>query len=152
MEELFRKIEDNIFESQESNTPNNLSKDKNDSTKENTSQINKKEKGIFKTETKNSHLSKIVLDSPEKEKEENKEEEENDKSDDVFDDDEYLDYGSIDKTGIHFQIISDYNVSIEIFPDELLSDDIKGLIEKYKGIYDKTMKLWVVPYVNYENL
>jgi len=152
MEELFRKIEDNIFGSQESNTPNNLNKDKNDSTKENTNQINKKEKDIFETETKNSHLSKIVLDSPEKEKEENKEEEENDKSDDVFDDDEYLDYGSIDKTGIHFQIISDYNVSIEIVPDELLSDDIKGLIEKYKGVYDKTMKLWVVPYINYENL
>ena len=159
MEELFRKIEDNIFESQENTTPDNQNKDKNESTKENSNQINNKGKDMSKTETKNSKLSKIILDSPEnegeskeKEKEENKEEDENDKSDDVFDDDEYQDYGCIDKTGIHFQIISDYNVSIEIVPDELLRDDVKGLIEKYKGVYDKTMNLWVVPYVNYENL
>ena len=157
MEELFQKIEDNIFETQENITPDNQNKDNNESTKENTNQINKKGKDMSKTETKNSNLSKIILDSPEneeesKEKEENKEEEENDKSDDVFDDDEYQDYGCIDKTGIHFQIISDYNVSIEIVPDELLRDDVKELIEKYKGVYDKTMKLWVVPYVNYEHL
>ena len=157
MEELFRKIEDNIFETQENDTPDDQNKDENDSTKESTIKVNKKEKDMSKTETKNSHLSKIILESPEKEeeskaKEENKEEEENDKSDDVFDDDEYQDYGSIDKTGIHFQIISDYNISIEIVPDDLLREDVKELIEKYKGVYEKSLKLWVIPYVNYENL
>jgi len=158
MEELFKKIEDNIFETQENNTPDNQSKDQNESTKESTIQISKNEKDMSKTETKNSHLSKIILGSPEKEEEskekekEEKKEEEDDKSDDAFDDDEYQDYGCLDKTGIHFQIISDYNVSIEIVPDELLRNDVKGLIEKYKGVYDKTLKLWVVPYINYENL
>jgi len=158
MEELFKKIEDNIFGTQENNTPDNQSKDQNESTKESTIQISKNEKDMSKTETKNSHLSKIILGSPEKEEEskekekEEKKEEEDDKSDDAFDDDEYQDYGCLDKTGIHFQIISDYNVSIEIVPDELLRNDVKGLIEKYKGVYDKTLKLWVVPYINYENL
>jgi len=158
MEELFKKIEDNIFGTQENNTPENQSKDQNESTKESTIQISKNEKDMSKTETKNSHLSKIILGSPEKEEEskekekEEKKEEEDDKSDDAFDDDEYQDYGCLDKTGIHFQIISDYNVSIEIVPDELLRNDVKGLIEKYKGVYDKTLKLWVVPYINYENL
>ena len=63
MEELFKKIEDNIFGTQENNTPDNQSKDQNESTKESTIQISKNEKDMSKTETKNSHLSKIILGS-----------------------------------------------------------------------------------------
>ena len=45
-------------------------------------------------------------------------------------DDEYADYGRRNKKGIHFQIISDYNVSIEIVPQEILTSEMENLIIK----------------------
>ena len=159
MEELFKIIEDNIFEFQDQKVQEINNKEDNEETTMDSIQIYNKEKDLSKTEVKNSRLSKVVLDSPEKIEEEKENDEgltgkaeEKGKNEDIFDDDEYQDYGRLDKTGIHFQIISDLNVSIEIVPDELLSDDVKELILKYKGIYDSSMKLWVVPYINYENL
>ena len=145
MEDIFKKIEDNIFESQTEEETYQIKKsnDLSDDTTEDSSKLTKIIKKVPKSEVKNKDNSKFILD-----KDENEEEKE--KAD--IDEDEYADYGRIDKTGIHFQIISDYNVSIEIVPDELLRDDVKDLILKYKGIFDTTMNLWVVPYVNYELL
>ena len=159
MEELFKIIEDNIFEMKDQKEQEINNKESNEETTMDSIQIYNKEKDLSKTEVKNSRLSKVVLDSPEKIEEEKENDEgltgkaeEKGKNEDIFDDDEYQDYGRLDKTGIHFQIISDLNVSIEIVPDELLRDDVKELILKYKGVYDSSMKLWVVPYINYENL
>ena len=67
-------------------------------------------------------------------------------------DDEYADYGRRNKKGIHFQIISDYNVSIEIVPQEILTSEMENLIIKYKGVFDPSMKLWILPYINYLSL
>ena len=155
MEELFKKIEDNIFESQRENDSNSENKETNEDTTNDSTQFHKNEKKFIKTEAKESRQSKLHLENPEeinKNNDEIKEDDENSKKLDVFKDDEYSDYGRIDKTGIHFQIISDFNVSIEIVPDELLRDDVKELIVKYKGVYDDTMKLWIIPYINYEPL
>ena len=101
----------------------------------------------MKTEQKN-RQSKLHLEKPEEIEEETEEIEKKSK----IDDDEYSDYCRVDKSGIHFQIISDFNASIEIVPDELLTEEVKSLILKYKGIYDESLKLWVLPYVNYEPL
>ena len=155
MEELFKKIEDNIFESQRENDSNSENKETNEDTTNDSTQFHKNEKKFIKTEAKESRQSKLHLENPEeinKNNDEIKEDDENSKKLDVFKDDEYSDYGRIDKTGIHFQIISDFNVSIEIVPDELLRDDVKELIVKYKGVYDDSMKLWIIPYINYEPL
>ena len=155
MEELFKKIEDNIFESQRENDSNSENKETNEDTTNDSTQFHKNEKKFIKTEAKESRQSKLHLENPEeinKNNDEIKEDDENSKKLDGFEDDEYSDYGRIDKTGIHFQIISDFNVSIEIVPDELLRDDVKELIVKYKGVYDDTMKLWIIPYINYEPL
>ena len=138
MEEIFRKIQDNFYESQqnEENLKNLKSNDSEDTT-EDSSKIGKIK--IFpKTEKKNSNFFL-----------ENKEEGEEEEKNNI---DEYADYGRIDKTGIHFQIISDYNVSMEIVPDELVRKDVKDLIIKYKGVFDETMNLWIIPYINYELL
>ncbi len=155
MEELFKKIEDNIFESQRENDSNSENKETNEDTTNDSTQFHKNENKFIKTEAKESRQSKLHLENPEeinKNNDEIKEDDENSKKLDVFKDDEYSDYGRIDKTGIHFQIISDFNVSIEIVPDELLRDDVKELIVKYKGVYDESMKLWIIPYINYEPL
>ena len=145
MEEIFKKIEDNIYESdrEEDQFQNKNSNDLSDDTTEVSSKISKIQKKIPKSEVKDNINSKLLL-----EKDENKE----DIEEANIDDDEYADYGRIDKTGIHFQIISDYNVSIEIVPEELLRDDVKKLILKYKGVFDSTMNSWLVPYTNYESL
>ena len=145
MEDIFKKIEDNIFESQTEEETYKIKKsnDLSDDTTEDSSKLTKIIKKVPKSEVKNKDNSKFILD-----KDENEEE----KEEADIDEDEYADYGRINKTGIHFQIISDYNVSIEIVPDELLRDDVKDLILKYKGIFDTTMNLWVIPYVNYELL
>ena len=144
MEEIFKKIEDNIFETQqgEEKLKNQESNDLSDETTIDSSRFNKLAKKM-KTEAKNQKNSNFFLENNENEEE---------KEEDNIDKDEYADYGRIDKTGIHFQIISDYNVSMEIVPDELLRDDIKDLIIKYKGVFDSTMNLWIIPYINYELL
>jgi SWI/SNF-related matrix-associated actin-dependent regulator 1 of chromatin subfamily A len=156
MEEVFRKIEDNIFESQQKKETDVENKDTNEDTTNDSTQLHKNEKKILKTEAKENRQSKLHLEKPEEIEEEkneiNEKEEKKDKKLDNFDDDEYYDYGRRDKTGIHFQIISDFNVSIEIVPDELLRDDVKELIAKYKGVYDDSTKLWILPYINYEPL
>ena len=64
-------------------------------------------------------------------------------------DDEYADYGRRNKNGIHFQLISDLNVSIEIVPEDILDSKIQSLLDKYKAVFDPSMKLWILPYVNY---
>ena len=146
MEDIFRKIEDNIFETttEKENIPQQKNNDLSEDTTEDSSKlaITKIIKKLPKTEAKNKN-SNLFL---EKIKNEGEKEEEN------IDIDEYADYGRVDKTGLHFQIISDYNVSLEIVPNELLRKDVKDLILKYKGVFDLTMNLWVIPYVNYEKL
>ncbi len=141
MEKIFKKIEDNIFENDsiQEILPDNKSKNLSDDSTEDLSKQTKIGKIQPKSETKNNQNLNFFEKN-------NEDEEEN------IDEDEYADYGRIDKTGIHFQIISDYNVSIEIVPDELLRKDVKDLILKYKGVYDTKMNLWLIPYVNYELL
>ena len=36
--------------------------------------------------------------------------------------------------------------------DDLLTSEVKELILKYKGVFDSTKNLWLLPYVNYEPL
>lgn len=141
MENIFKKIEDNIFESEsiQEILPDNKSKYISDDSTEDLSKQTKIGKIQPKSEVKNNQNLNLF--------ENNNEDEQGN-----IDEDEYADYCRIDKTGIHFQIISDYNVSIEIVPDELLRKDVKDLILKYKGVYDYTMNLWLIPYVNYELL
>ena len=154
MQEIFQKIEDNIFETRDERDKNINNKDSNEDTTTDSTQFPKKVKDVSKTEQKSKRLSKLHLEKPEENIEEKENEENNEKKEkeNVIVKDEYSDYCRSDKTGIHFQIISDFNVSIEIVPDELLRDDVKSLILKYKGVYDTTMKLWLLPYINYEPL
>ena len=156
LEQLFRKIENNIFETQESKQNPNENKDPNiNSTNAETKIPKKSKKNIINTEIKESRLSKLHLEDPkadtiEENQKENEIENENDTN--LITSDEFADYGRIDKSGIHFQIISDLIVSIEIFPDDLLTSEVKELILKYKGVFDSTKNLWLLPYVNYEPL
>lgn len=152
MEEIFKKIEDNIFETQEENKVIN-GKEQNEETTTDTVDINKKEKKKFlETEQKN-RQSKIHLEKPEELENKNEENEKNDeKNKSKILDDDYSDYRRVDKTGIHFQIISDFNASIEFVPEDLFTEEVKSLILKYKGVYDEAIKLWVIPYVNYQPL
>ena len=157
MQEIFQKIEDNIFETRDERNKNINNRDLNEDTTTDSIQFPKKVKDISKTEEKSKRLSKLHLENPEENIEENENEENNEKKEkaekeNIINKDEYSDYCRHDKTGIHFQIISNFNVSIEIVPDELLRDDVKSLILKYKGVYDDTMKLWILPYINYESL
>jgi len=159
MEEIFRKIEDNIFESQDGKIQNLNSKDISDDTTVDSSKEIKYLKKELRTEAKNKRNSYLQLPNDENENEEEdkkdekeEKEEKNEKEEYAIDEDEYADYGRIDKTGIHFQLISDFNVSVEIVPDDLLRDDVKKLLLKYNGVFDNKMNLWVVPYVNYESL
>ena len=150
--QLFKKIEDNIFDAQES--PQNSTGNVNPNiilTTEETKTPKKTKKQRIITEIKENLLSKLHLEKPSEaiDEESHKEKEEEQP---LLISDEYADYGRMDKTGIHFQIISDINVSIEIVPDELLTKEVKELIIKYKGVFDVTMKLWLIPYVNYESL
>ena len=146
MGDIFRRIEDNIFEINTNGEefPNQGKYDLPEETTEDSSKFNfdKIISKIPQSEAKNKN-SNFYLEKIEKEGE---------KLEENIDIDEYADYGRIDKKGLHFQIISDYNVSLEIVPNELLRKDVKDLIAKYKGSYDTTMKLWLIPYVNYEKL
>ena len=156
LEQLFKKIEDNIFETQKTNQISSENNDPNiPSTLNETLVPKKSKKNIINTEVKESRVSKLHLEKPEKEetiKEDLEEKEKDEKEIPLVFGDEYSDYGRIDKTGIHFQIISDINVSIEIVPDDLLTKEVKELILKYKGAFDTTMKLWLIPYINYQPL
>ena len=150
LEQLFKKIEDNIFETQKSKQTSSENENPNIiSTKNETNPPKKSKKNLINTEIKESRISKLHLEKPEDEiTEENPQEKE--KEAPLVISDEYADYCRTDKTGIHFQIISDINVSIEIVPEELLTNEVKQLILKYKGVFDTSMKLWLIPYVNYE--
>ena len=150
LEQLFKKIEDNIFETQKSKQTSSENENPNIiSTNNETNPPKKSKKNIINTEIKESRISKLHLEKPEDEIiEENPQEKE--KEAPLVISDEYADYCRTDKTGIHFQIISDINVSIEIVPEELLTNDVKQIILKYKGVFDTSMKLWLIPYVNYE--
>ena len=145
MEDIFKKIEDNIFETQtkEEKSKEINNNDLSDDTTDVSSRLSNLVKKFPKTEKKDNKNSNFELGKEENEDEENE---------DNIDNDEYADYGRVDKTGIHFQIISDNSVSIEIVHCYLLRDDVKDLIIKYKGYFDKMMNLWVVPYINYEPL
>ena len=149
MEEIFQKIQDNFHKIQDEEDKSQKDKELNDDTTADSTDNHKKKENLLKTEQKNNQ-SKLHLEKPE-EVEEEENEEENEKTT-IIQDDEYSDYCRVDKTGIHFQIISDFNVSIEIVPDELLNENIKAIILKYKGVYDNSIKLWLIPYVNYEPL
>ena len=150
LEQLFKKIEDNIFETQKSKQTSSENENPNIiSTNSETNPPKKSKKNIINTEIKESRISKLHLEKPEDEIiEENPQEKE--KEAPLVISDEYADYCRMDKTGIHFQIISDINVSIEIVPEELLTNEVKQIILKYKGVFDTSMKLWLIPYVNYE--
>ena len=150
LDQLFKKIEDNIFETQKSKQTSSENENPNIiSTNNETNPPKKSKKNIINTEIKESRISKLHLEKPEDEIiEENPQEKE--KEAPLVISDEYADYCRTDKTGIHFQIISDINVSIEIVPEELLTNEVKQIILKYKGVFDTSMKLWLIPYVNYE--
>ena len=155
LEQLFKKIEANILDTQEDNQKSSENVDPNlpSTTLESNTPKKTKMKKIT-TEIKENHLSKLHLEDPKEEEiiQEESKEKEQEKERQLAFLDEYSDYGRMDKTGIHFQIISDFNVSIEIVPNELLTKEVKELIEKYKGVFDSTMNLWLIPYVNYESL
>ena len=152
LEQLFKKIEDNIFITQESKQNSNENDNPNIiKTKDETKSPKKSKKNIINTEIKESRISKLHLEKPEDEIIEENSKEKKDASPSIIND-EYADYGQTDKSGIHFQIISDIDVSIEIFPEELLTDEVKELILKYKGVFNDTMKLWLIPYTNYKSL
>ena len=141
--EKFKNIENSIFESEQK-----LDKDSDKQTKYNQEETTDDSLGILKlvkhlpnTEIKSNFdifkdiripNSQLTEEKPEKKE-----------------DDEYADYGRRNKNGIHFQIISDYNVSIEIVPEDILDSKIQSLLDKYKAVFDPSMKLWILPYVNY---
>ena len=133
LEQLFKKIEANILDTQEDNQKSSENVDPNlpSTTLESNTPKKTKMKKIT-TEIKENHLSKLHLEDPKEEEiiQEESKEKEQEKERQLAFLDEYSDYGRMDKTGIHFQIISDFNVSIEIVPNELLTKEVKELIEK----------------------
>ena len=147
MEAIFKKIEDNIFESQEKATkyPNQQTKSNlQDNTTDDSLDILKLVRHIPQSEAKTSFNNKILKDIiiPNSQLSQIDEQKK-------LEDEEYADYGRRNKKGIHFQIISDHNVSIEIVPEDILNSEMENLLEKYKAVYDPTMKLWILPYINY---
>ena len=141
MESLFKKIENNIFESREKanlQTKTNLQ----DKTTDDSLDILKLVRHIPQSEVKNNFQMFKDIQIPNSQIDEQKKQE----------DEEYADYGRRNKTGIHFQIISDHNVSIEIVPEDILNAEMESLLEKYKAVFDPSLKLWLLPYVNYEPL
>ena len=138
MEAIFKQIENNIFESQEkSNLPtktNLQNKTSNDPL-----DILKIVRHIPQSEVKNNFQMFKDIQIPNSQIDEQKK----------LEDEEYADYGRRNKTGIHFQIISDHNVSIEIVPEDILNAEMESLLQKYKAVFDPSLKLWLLPYVNY---
>ena len=141
--ETFKNIEKNFFESQQ-----NLEKNADQQTKYNQEDTTDDSLGILKlvkhlpnTEIKHNFDIFKGIRIPNSQLSQNNQEKK--------EDDEYADYGRRNKDGIHFQIISDYNVSIEIVPEDILDSKIQSLLDKYKAVFDPSMKLWILPYVNY---
>ena len=141
--ETFKNIEKNFFESQQ-----NLEKNADQQTKYNQENTTDDSLGILKlvkhlpnTEIKHNFDIFKGIRIPNSQLSQNNQEKK--------EDDEYADYGRRNKDGIHFQIISDYNVSIEIVPEDILDSKIQSLLDKYKAVFDPSMKLWILPYVNY---
>ena len=155
LNQLFKMIEDNIFDNQEDNQKSSENVNPNlPSTKLESNTPKKSKIKKIATEIKENRLSKLHLENPKEEEiiQEEPKEKEKEKEEPLVFGDEYSDYGRVDKTGIHFQIISDLNVSIEIVPEDLLTPEVKEIIQKYKGVFDPTMKLWLIPYANYQAL
>ena len=140
-ENIFDKINQNFFGSEEK--ANNPTKSHNqETTIDDSLNILKLVRHIPQSETKNASpiIKKIEIAFPEIDEQKKLEEE------------EYSDYGRRNKTGIHFQIIDDNNVSIEIVPEDILNDEMQSLLDKYKAVFDSSMKLWLLPFVNYKAL
>ena len=140
-ENIFDKINQNFFGSEEK--ANNPTKSHNqETTIDDSLNILKLVRHIPQSETKNASpiIKKIEIAFPEIDEQKKLEEE------------EYSDYGRRNKTGIHFQIIDDNNVSIEIVPEDILNDEMHSLLDKYKAVFDSSMKLWLLPFVNYNPL
>ena len=140
-ENIFDKINQNFFGSEEK--ANNPTKSHNqETTIDDSLNILKLVRHIPQSETKNASpiIKKIEIAFPEIDEQKKLEEE------------EYSDYGRRNKTGIHFQIIDDNNVSIEIVPEDILNDEMQSLLDKYKAVFDSSMKLWLLPFVNYKPL
>ena len=110
LQQLFKKIEDNIFDTQEDNQKSSENIDPNlpSTTLESKSPKKSKIRKIT-TEIKENRLSKLHLENPKEP--EAIQEESKDKEVPLVFGDEYSDYGRQDKTGIHFQIISTRNFS-----------------------------------------
>ena len=138
MEAIFKQIENNIFESQEKTnlpTKTNLQ----GKTSSDPLDILKIVRHIPQSEVKNNFQMFKDIQIPNSQIDEQKK----------LEDEEYADYGRRNKTGIHFQIISDHNVSIEIVPEDILNAEMESLLQKYKAVFDPSLKLWLLPYVNY---
>ena len=143
MEDIFQKIENNFYESQDkkiNNADQETKYNQGETTDESLNIIKLvNPKPIPKTEMKmNLNMFKDVKIPDPIETEQKK-----------LEDDEYSDYGRRNKQGIHFQIISEHNVSIEIVPEDIITSEIESLLDKYKAVFDPSMKLWILPYVNY---
>ena len=143
MEDIFKKIENNFYESQDkkiNNADQETKYNQGETTDESLNIIKLvNPKPIPKTEMKmNLNMFKDVKIPNPLETEQKK-----------LEDDEYSDYGRRNKQGIHFQIISEHNVSIEIVPEDIITSEIESLLDKYKAVFDPSMKLWILPYINY---
>ena len=143
MEDIFQKIENNFYESQDkkiNNADQETKYNQGETTDESLNIIKLvNPKPVPKTEMKmNLNMFKDVKIPNPIETEQKK-----------LEDDEYSDYGRRNKQGIHFQIISEHNVSIEIVPEDIITSEIESLLDKYKAVFDPSMKLWILPYVNY---
>ena len=141
MASLFDKINQNFFDSQGKSTIPTKSNNKEQSTDDSLDLL-KLVRHIPQSEIKNSSplFQDIQITFPQVDEQKKLEEE------------EYSDYGRRNKTGIHFQIIDDNNVSIEIVPEDILNNEMESLLEKYKAVFDTSIKLWLLPYINYKPL
>ena len=137
MASLFDKINQNFFDSQGKSTIPTKSNNKEQSTDDSLDLL-KLVHHIPQSEIKNSSplFQEIQITFPQVDEQKKLEEE------------EYSDYGRRNKTGIHFQIIDDNNVSIEIVPEDILNNEMESLLEKYKAVFDTSIKLWLLPYKN----
>ena len=137
-ENIFDKINQNFFDSQGKSTIPTKSNNKEQSTDDSLDLL-KLVRHIPQSETKNASpiIKKIEIAFPEIDEQKKLEEE------------EYSDYGRRNKTGIHFQIIDDNNVSIEIVPEDILNDEMQSLLDKYKAVFDSSMKLWLLPFFSF---
>ena len=95
-------------------------------------------------------FSKAILEKNEIEEEDENEENENKEKIIEKIDENDTDYVRRDKQGIHFQIINDDYVSVEmVLSNSDLLKNVESMIKKFKGFFDNNIKLWLVPYKNY---